>query len=102
MTFDVIVAAGAERDWNEAVDWYEEREPGLGLRFTDELCGFLQTLAHGPDRFPRATRLTRKAKMPLPWPHSVYFTVNTARRQVIVLAVWHGARDPAGLRHRVK
>ena len=32
MTFQVIAEAAAKRDWNEAVDWYEEREPGVGLR----------------------------------------------------------------------
>jgi len=102
MTFGVIAAAEAKRDWNEAVDWYEERQPGLGGRFNNELRRFLQTLARDPERFPLATKLARKAKMPPPWPHSVYFTVNTEYHEVIVLAIWHGARHPAGLLRRLK
>ncbi len=102
MTFKVIAEAEAKREWNEAVDWYEHREYGVGLRFDDALRSFLQTLAHNPERFRLYTRLTRKAKVPPPWPHAVYFTINTEHREVKVLAIWHGARNPAELRRRLK
>ena len=55
MTFSVIAEAEARREWNEAVDWYEERETGAGWRFDDELEAFLQTLAQDPERFRLAT-----------------------------------------------
>ena len=102
MTFKVIADAEAKLEWNEAVDRYEERETGVGLRFDDALRTFLQTLAQDPERFRRATALTRKAKMPEPWPYSIYFTVNIPHREVKVLAVWHGARNPAALRGRLE
>ncbi len=102
MTFKVIAESEAKREWNEAVDWYEEREPGVGLRFDDDLRTFLQTLAQSPERFQLFTRLTRKAKVPSPWPHSVYFTISREHREVRVLAIWHGARNPAELRQRLK
>jgi len=102
MTFKVIAEAEAKRDWNEAVDWYDEREPGLGLRLDEALRTFLQSLSQKPERFSRATRLTRKAKVPPPWPYSVYFTINAEHQEVKVLAIWHGARNPARLRRRLK
>lgn len=102
MTFTVIAEDAAKHEWNEAVDWYEEREPGVGLRFDNELRTFLQSLAHDPERFPLTTRLTRKARMPGPWPYSVYFAVNREHREVKVLAIWHGARNPTELRRRLK
>ena len=102
MTFKVIAEAEAKREWNEAVDWYEAQEAGVGWRFDDELQAFLQTLASNPERFRLAARLTHKAKLPEPWPYSVYFTVNTEHREVKILAIWHGARHPAQLRRRLK
>jgi plasmid stabilization system protein ParE len=102
MTFRVIAEAEAKREWNEAVDWYEARETGVGWRFDDELQAFLQTLAHNPERFRFAAPLTRKTKMPEPWPYSVYFIINAENREVKVLAIWHGARNPAELRRRLK
>lgn len=102
MTFRVIAEAQAKREWNEAVDWYESRQPGVGLRFDDALRTFLKTLSQNPDRFQLATRLTHRAKVPPPWPYSVYFTISTAHQEVKVLAIWHGARNPAELRRRLK
>jgi plasmid stabilization system protein ParE len=102
MTFKVIAEAEAKREWNEAVDWYEASETGVGWRFDDELQAFLQTLKQDPERFRLAARLTHKAKMPEPWPYSIYFTVNTEHREVKILAVWHGSRNPAELRRRLK
>jgi plasmid stabilization system protein ParE len=102
MTFKVIAEAEAKRDWNEAVDWYDEHERGVGLRLDDALRTFLQTLARQPERFPSVTRLTRKAKVPPPWPYSVYFSINQQHHEVKVLAIWHGSRNPAALRQRLK
>jgi plasmid stabilization system protein ParE len=102
VTFKVIAEAEAKLEWNEAVDWYEKREPGVGLRFDDAVRAFLQTLARDPERFRFATRLTRKAKLPRPWPFSVYYTINEEFREVKVLAIWHGKRNPAELRPRLK
>ena len=102
MTFKVIAEAAAKREWNEAVDWYEAQDTGVGWRFDDELQAFLQTLAQDPERFRLAARLTHKAKMPEPWPYSIYFTINTEHREVKILAIWHGARNPSQLRQRLK
>src|ERR1044071_5039920 len=98
MTFGVVAEASAKRDWAQAVDWYEESQPGTGLRFDGVILRFLKSLSRNPERFRRATRLTRKAKMPRPWPYSIYFTIDRNHREVTVLAIWHGARSPAQLR----
>ena len=102
MTFTVIVEAEAERDWHEAVMFYDEREAGVSHRLNVALREMLNTLAHQPERFLRATPRTRKAKVPPPWPYSIYFTVNTEHREVKILAVWHGARNPMDLCRRLK
>jgi len=54
MTFNVITEAEAKQDWNEAVDWYDEREPGIGLRLNEKIHAVLKTLSKQPERFPFA------------------------------------------------
>jgi len=102
MTYTVIVDANAERDWHEAAIWYGKRDPGVGRRLNVAIQALLDSLARQPERFPLATARTRKARVPPPWPYSVYFTINNAHREVKVLAIWHGARNPAQLRRRLK
>lgn len=102
MTFTVIVEGYAERDWHEAVTFYDECEAGVSQRFNIAVREMLHTLSRDPERFRLYTRLTHKAKMPRPWPYSVYFTINAEYREVKILAIWHGARNPAELRRRLK
>jgi plasmid stabilization system protein ParE len=102
MTFTVKVEADAERDWHEAVMFYDEREPGVSHRLNVAVRTILNSLAQQPERFPHATSRTHKAKVSQPWPYSVYFVINREHREVKVLAIWHGARNPAELRRRMK
>jgi plasmid stabilization system protein ParE len=102
MTYQVVAGIEAAREWHAAVKWYEEQEPGVGLRFDEELRGFLLALAHEPERFRLVTRLCRKARLPKPWPYSVYFTVNRKLKKVEILALWHAARNPADLKRRLR
>jgi plasmid stabilization system protein ParE len=52
----LIVRPAAELDIREAVDWYEEEEPELGVRFLDELQSTLNRLRMMPLQFPSVGR----------------------------------------------
>ena len=97
----VVVEPEARREWNEAVDWYEARGAGLGLRFNAAVWEVINSLRTQPERFRCSGRLTQKAKVQ-GWPYSVFFVVNNPEQQVKIVAVWHGKRNPAELRRRVR
>jgi plasmid stabilization system protein ParE len=101
VTFRVVIAEEAEREFGEVVEFYDERGPGVGQRFARTVCDVLREVGQNPERFRRATRLTRKAKV-LGWPYSVYFSIKEEASEVVIIAVWHGARNPAELRRRLK
>jgi len=68
MTFRVVIEEEAELEFAVAVNFYDQRQPGLGQRFARDLRAFFRTVCADPERFPLASRLTRKARMPSPWP----------------------------------
>jgi plasmid stabilization system protein ParE len=102
MSFRVVIEEEAEREFAEAVVFYDEREPGVGQRFAKELQSFFKTVCQDPERFPFASRLTQKAKMPEPWPYSVFFVVKRQTSEVIISTIWHGSRNPVELLRRLK
>jgi plasmid stabilization system protein ParE len=102
MSFRVVIEEEAEQEFAGAVNFYDEREPGVGQRFAKELRAFFITVCQDPERFPFASRLTQKAKMPEPWPYSVYFVVKHQTSEVIISTIWHGSQNPARLRRRLK
>jgi plasmid stabilization system protein ParE len=101
MSFRVIHDTEAVFEFRAAVAWYEAQVAGLGVRFTLEVDAVITAIASHPFRFPKAGRKARKARIQ-GWPYSIYFVVNEAHSEIKVVAVWHGARNPAELRRRLK
>ena len=102
MTFRVVIEEEAEREFAEAVNFYDGRKPGLGQRFARELRAFFKTVCENPTRYAFASRLTRKARLPKPWPYSVYFVIKPQSSEIIISTIWHDSRNPADLERRLK
>ena len=100
MTCQVVIEEEAEREFAEAVRFYDEREPGLGQRFAREVRDAFKDAAKDPQRFRLVGRVTRKAKV-LDWPYSFFFAIKKEPTQIIISTVWHGRRNPAELRRRL-
>ncbi|HZF01313.1 MAG TPA: type II toxin-antitoxin system RelE/ParE family toxin [Methylomirabilota bacterium] len=101
MSFNVIFKTEAEAEFNEAIAWYDLQTDGVGQRFAREVNSTLFEAAKDRERFPFAGPTTQKIKM-LDWPYSIYFTLLEDSAQLIVVSVFHGARNPAELRRRLK
>lgn len=95
----LIIRPAAELDIQEAADWYEEEEPGLGARFIDELQTALTRLRTMPLQFPNVGRSVRRTLLHR-FPYAVYFLVRDDDHAV-VLAVLHQRRDPATWKQRL-
>jgi plasmid stabilization system protein ParE len=102
MSFRVVIETEAGWELAEAVDFYDRRKPGVGQRFANDLRALFKTVCQDPERFPPVSRLTRKAKLPKPWPYSAYFALKRETSEVVIVAIWHSARNPARLRRRLK
>jgi plasmid stabilization system protein ParE len=101
MSFRVFHDSEATFEFLRAVARYEAETKGLGVRFTLEVDRMITAISSQPFRFSKAGRKGRKARV-LGWPYTIYFVVNEAHREIKVVAVWHGARNPAELRRRLQ
>ena len=66
-----------------------------------EVDKVVSAIVSQPRRFPSVGRKARKARVH-GWPYSIYFAVNESQAEIKVIAVWHGARKPAGLYRRLR
>jgi plasmid stabilization system protein ParE len=100
MRFAIKRPKEVEADQLAAACWYDEQQPGLGDDFLDESEAVIASLADSAlvhsIRFAnvRCARLKRFKR------YGVYYIVH--EREVLVLAIHHGARDPRSLLARVK
>lgn len=101
MSFRLLHDAEATVEFQEAVAWYERQRAGLGVHFVLAVDKVMSAISSQPLRFSRASQSSRKARVP-GWPYTIHFTVNEAQQEVRVIAVWHGARNPASLKRRLR
>ena len=60
----VVVRPAAAADIEDAYEWYESRQPGLGEQFLAALRSVQERLLDHPESFPVLYRDTRRALIP--------------------------------------
>jgi plasmid stabilization system protein ParE len=89
----------AEADLLEAFEWYERQRIGLGAEFMECVDDALERLSRQPELYALGYRDVRQT-MVKRFPYVVCFLVES--EAISVIAVFHGHRDPAGWRDRIK
>jgi toxin ParE1/3/4 len=88
-----------EQDALDAAIWYEQRRPGLGEEFLDEVDRAVRALGesamHNRIRFADVRRASiHRFKF-----YGIYYIVRD--EEVWILAIFHGRRHPRALQERV-
>jgi len=81
----------AKVDLRRAYHWYEEREVGLGDRFFASYEEACRRIERTPTGHPIACEDVQFVLM-RPFPYVIYYRIE--ERDIVILAVIHGHRDP--------
>jgi plasmid stabilization system protein ParE len=97
MTFRVVFRRAASVEFEEAAVWYEGQRRGLGVEFSLEVEQAIEKLVERPTRYPIVFGDIRRT-VTRRFPYAIYFRVRG--NSVVVLAVFHGRRDPGTWQRR--
>ena len=100
MRRQIIFDGEARLEFEEAVIWYNEQQPGLGDRFESEVHATFHRILANPERFRSVSKKTRQARVEVFRKYSIYFRVEPDF--IGIVSVFHGSRNPAQLRGRLK
>ncbi len=89
--YSLSVRPRAERQTQNAVQWYEKESQGLGTAFLKVVEQALQSVVENPLRFPVVYRDVRRALLKR-FPYGLFFRVGADR--ITVISVIHLSRDP--------
>ena len=102
MSWRIEFRPEVEQDVAEAAAWYEERQPGLGADFIEEVIRVWDALADNPllgsQRHPSKNIRWRMTER---FPYRVIYEVDEALHQLTVAAVLHAARHDRHWRRRI-
>jgi plasmid stabilization system protein ParE len=83
----------AERELEEAADWYESQREGLGGEFIAAVRAKIGRIVEAPERYP-VTQGARRALVGR-FPYAIVYTPSAASVQgVLIIAVAHLRRRP--------
>lgn len=92
MPYSLIIDPRAIEDVQQAIDYYEAQEPGLGVKFERSLNEQLLRLQEHPFF---QVRYDDVRCLPLSsYPYMVHFTVDEFKELIIIRGVFNTARDP--------
>lgn len=92
MSLPVTFHRAASAEFIEASDWYEAKRVGLALEFIAEIDRCVSLASQHPLQFAVFHADVRRI-VANRFPYSVYF--RDEKHRIVVLAVFHGSRDPA-------
>jgi plasmid stabilization system protein ParE len=90
--YRLVVWLRADLDIAEALEWYESRQPGLGVTFLEQLKATYDRIAASPLGYQKLRGEIRRAVIRR-FPYAVYFIVEDSL--IVVTAMLHLRRDPS-------
>jgi plasmid stabilization system protein ParE len=81
----------------EAVEWYRQHSAATAVKFSEAVATGLLAIGEDPLRYPMVYRHMRRLNI-ASFPYGLFYRVEGD--EVIVLACFHGRRDPARVKVR--
>ena len=88
----------ARLEFDEAVDWFEEKRPGLGIEFTDAVRDAFKSIARSPLIYRKLYRDVRGVSVS-GFPYQIFYRV-LSNESIEVLSVFQVRRNPRAWRDR--
>jgi toxin ParE1/3/4 len=99
MSLSVSFRHSARAEFIEAAAWYEGERQNLGVEFIAEIGRCVAAAAERPMIYSAVYKDVRRV-VAKRFPFNVYFRAEP--RRIVVMAVFHGSRNPAIWQHRTK
>lgn len=91
MSFPIVFRLEAQAEFDEAFDWYEQKQTGLGIDFLNCVAEVLARIGSMPEFYAMISWDVRRAVVQR-FPYSIFYRLETA--QIVVLAIFHSKHDP--------
>ena len=90
----VKFAREASYEFLNAVEWYESRSKGLGLRFTDEIDSTIERIKLNPELYPSIVEDIKRIQVNK-FPYSIFYKIEDDT--LVILRIFHNKRKPIEL-----
>ena len=100
MPYTIILLEEADKEYQKAAIWYEQKLTGLGERFIEVIQNKINLIAQYPERYPKRHGSFRETPVRI-FPYIIVYSVYKKEKVITVSAIFHASRKP-GKRYRKK
>jgi hypothetical protein len=99
MDYRIVFLPEVVGDLQQAIDWYNEQQKGLGKKFISSVKRGYTLLKRDP--FCIAIKYDEIRCLPVSkFPYTIHYRTEKDSRTVVVFAVYHTSRNPEKWKHR--
>jgi len=98
MSRKVVFRKVAQTEVDEAIEWFEAQQIGLGERFLEAVLASIEAIEQNPLQYQRVYSDRRRAVVARFHFNLMYFV---SEDEVVIVACLHGRRDPRRWKGRV-
>ena len=91
MNYVLVFRPEVREELNEAYNWYQSQQTGLGDEFLDCVDNMLNRICQMPESYA-VVYLNVRRTVVRHFPYAIYYRIVSSR--VIVTAIFHSRRDP--------
>jgi plasmid stabilization system protein ParE len=83
-----------KQDYDEAYQWYEEQQKGLGERFIKAIRKKIEEIALQPEVYGRkSNKMFREAEVDI-FPYLIVYKVNKLTQEIYISSIHHTRKHP--------
>ena len=77
----------------EAWKWYEDKQPGLGDKFKQQVYACVKIIEQHPERYPERKKNYREGFVNI-FPYLLIYRTHKRKKVIAILSVFHTRRNP--------
>jgi plasmid stabilization system protein ParE len=93
MIYKIELLLRARLELLEAWEWYEDKQVGLGDRFTEQVYKCIRLIEKYPERYPEKKKNYMEAGVKI-FPYLVIYRIHKRKKIIAVVSVFHTRRNP--------
>ena len=83
----------AQKEFDDAVDYLENEQPGLGGNFRTEVQRALIRISNFPESYQKLSRRTRRCLVAV-FPYCIIYQHRSENSRILIVAIAHLRREP--------
>lgn len=85
--------AKAQNELLNALEWYEDRQVGLGTRFKNEIYNCLKKIEKSPQKYPLRPNNFRERRINI-FPYLIIYRIEESEKLILISSIFHTSRNP--------